>query len=454
MPTALDYAHTHADDFRHQLHELLRIPSISTDPAYTSEVRRCADWLAAHLRGLGMTAEVIPTNRHPLVYAEWMGAGDDAKTVLIYGHYDVQPADKDEGWDSHPFEPEERDGKIYARGAEDNKGQLWMHVKAVESLFHADHPPTFNLKFIIEGEEESGGESIAKYVAENPEKLQADVCLISDTHMLSAEQPSIIYALRGILATEMTVTGPDHDLHSGSFGGLIHNPLQVVAEIVSKLHNEDGSVAVPGFYDDVIVMSDEERAELAKTPWSEADVAKETGAPQTWGEAGYTPRERAGARPTLEINGLGGGYAGTGFKTVLPSTGMAKISCRLVANQEPDHIFELIKSYVAQITPPTVTVSWKKFGSGYAGLVDIHAPEMQAAVSAYEKVFGVKPLFLREGGSIPIVADLQRHVGMPVILMGFGLPTDNIHGPNEHFRIDLFHRGIDTILNFYEIYGG
>ncbi|MEQ8676243.1 MAG: dipeptidase [Aggregatilineales bacterium] len=454
MPTPHEYAHEHAERFRQELHDLLRIPSISTDPAYRSEVRRCADWLAAHLRGLGMTAETIPTNRHPLVYAEWMGAGADAKTVLTYGHYDVQPADVDEGWHSDPFEPEERDGNIYARGAEDNKGQLWLQIKAVESLFHGDQPPACNLKFIIEGEEESGGESIAKYVAENPEKLKADVCLISDTGILAFDKPSIIYALRGMVATELTVTGPDHDLHSGSFGGVVHNPLQVVAEIVSKLHNADGSVAVPGFYDDVVMMSDAERAELAKTSWTEAEVATETGVPQTWGEVGFSPRERAGGRPTLEINGIGGGYAGIGFKTVIPSSALVKISCRLVANQDPDRIYDLLKAYVAQITPPTVTVEWKKFGGGHGALVDIHAPEMQAAVRAYENVWGVKPVFLREGGSIPVVADLQRHVGMPVLLIGFGLPTDNIHGPNEHFNIELFHRGVDTILHFYEIYAG
>lgn len=454
MTTPHEYARAQADAFRAQLHELIRIPSVSADPAYAPHMQRAASWLADHLNGIGLSAEVIPAQGHPLVYAEWLKAGPDARTLLIYGHYDVQPAALEDGWDSDPFEPVEKNGAIYARGADDNKGQFFAHVKAVESILAARGALPLNIKIILEGEEESGGESIARYVAESGARLAADVCVISDSSILTPDQPSIVYALRGIAAMELRVTGPSHDLHSGSYGGSVHNPLQALTEIVAALHDADGRVTVPGFYDDVLALSDQERAELAKIPWTEADWQAQTGAPQSWGEAGYSLRERTGARPTLEVNGLGGGYAGQGFKTVLPASGIAKISCRLVANQDPYRIYERIRDYIASITPPTVRSELIYLSGGHGAQVDINDPAMQAAVMAYEKIWGARPVFMREGGSLPIVAEFQRHLNVPVILMGFGLDSDGIHGPNEHFPVALFHKGVDTAIHFYYALAG
>lgn len=450
MKAALTYAQEHADDFRSQLHDLLRIPSISTDPAFRDQTRQAAEWLAEDLRDMGLTAELIDpeqTGRHPLVYAEWMGAGDDAPTVLVYGHYDVQPAVRADGWDSEPFEPVEREGKIYARGASDDKGQMFIHVKAVESILRTEGTLPVNVKFLIEGEEESGGEYIAHYIPAHPEKLAADVCVISDTSMATIEQPSIVSSLRGVLAMELHVTGTGSDLHSGMYGGTVHNPLQALAEIVAKLHDETtGKVAVPGFYEDVVELSDEVRATIQE--WTEDDWRENTGAAQPWGETGYTLKERIGIRPTLEINGMAGGYYGDGFKTVLPANAMAKISCRLVANQDPDRIVQQIQAYLATITPPTVTSELIIFEGKPAAMVDIHAPAMQAAVRAYERGWGTAPNFEREGGSIPVVSIIQSELDAPVIMMGFGLHSDGLHGPNEHFTIEMFHRGIDTMIHF------
>ena len=314
MTTPIDYATQQASVFRDELKDLLRIPSVSTDMSYADEVKRAAQWLASNLEDMGLTAELIETDIHPLVYAEWMGAGADAKTVLVYGHFDVQPAAMEDGWDSDPFEPIERDGKIYCRGASDDKGQLFIHVKAVESYLKSVGELPVNVKFILEGEEESGGESIAAFVREHPEKLQADVCVISDGGMQQIEEPAIVYSVRGIIATELIVTASETDLHSGAYGGTVHNPLQALCEIIAQLHAPDSSVAVPGFYDAVVPLSEEERTQLNRNEWTEETWLAETGAPKPWGEAAYTLLERRGARPTLEINGLGGGYVGEGVQ--------------------------------------------------------------------------------------------------------------------------------------------
>jgi acetylornithine deacetylase/succinyl-diaminopimelate desuccinylase-like protein len=369
--------------------------------------------------------------------------------VLVYGHYDVQPAVKEDGWDSDPFEPVERGGFIYARGSSDDKGQMLAQVKAIESLLASGGAPV-NIKVLIEGEEEIGSMHLGDVVRANKDRLKADLCVISDGGMQSIDCPSITYSLRGLLAMELEVTGPSHDLHSGQYGGTVHNPAQAVAEIVAKLHNPDGSVAVPGFYDDVFVLGADERAELAKSAPTEADWRKATGAPQPWGEPGYAIHERTGARPTLEINGIGGGFQEAGFKTVLPAKAMAKISCRLVANQQSHKIFEQIKKYLATITPPTVKVELHKHSAGEPANVDLKTPALQAAVGAYEKGWGKRPVFTREGGSIGIVADFQHELGLPVILMGYGLDDDGAHGPNEHYSIEMFHRGIDTAIYFHE----
>ena len=449
MTTAQQYALKHANRFRSELHELLRIPSVSTDKDYAAECKKAAEWTANQLASIGLSAEVIPTGRHPLVYAEWMGAGPDKPTVLIYGHYDVQPASKEDGWDTEPFEPVERDGKIWGRGTTDDKGQFFAHVKAVESLLQAEGKLPVNVKFIIEGEEESGGESIAKFVHDHPDRLAADVCVISDGSMANKGIPVIVYALRGITAFEVTVYGPKQDLHSGMFGGTVHNPAQALAEIISKLHKEDGTVAVPGFYDDVRILGDNERTELEKVPYTRQAWEADTGAPEPWGESDYTIQERIGARPTLEINGMASGYWGNGVKAIVPEKAWAKISCRLVADQDPATISKLCQDYIMAIAPTTVRVEIKQFAVGTSSpQVDIDTPMMQAAIRAYEKGWGAAPVFKREGGSLPIVGDFQKVLQIPVILMGFGLNTDGLHGPNEHMHIDMFHKGIDTSIVF------
>lgn len=446
---AYEYARQHAEEFRHQLYDLLRIPSISTDMNFAAEMPRAADWLVNHLRGIGLTAERIDTARHPMVYAEWLGAGD-APTVLIYGHYDVQPAVKEDGWDTEPFEPVEREGKIYARGATDDKGQFFAHIKAVESLLRADGKLPVNVKFIIEGEEEAGSGSIKQFVHEQPDKLRADVCVISDGSMANLDEPVIVNALRGGMVFELHITGPSQDLHSGMFGGTVHNPALALAEMLSKMHLPDGRVAVPGFYDDVRTLSDEERALMAQIEWTEDQWRSITGAPQPWGESDYTLLERVGARPTLEITGMTSGYVGNGFKSIVPGKAIAKISCRLVPNQDPARVFEVVREYIKRITPPTVT-SEVTLGRGFpASEVDIQHPAMQVAVRAYERGWGARPVFKREGGSIPIVGDFQQVLGLPVVLMGFGLDSDGLHGPNEHYSIAMFERGIATSIAFLE----
>lgn len=450
MDTALTYARDNADEFRQQLRDLLRIPSVSTVPESAGAVREAADWLADNMQRAGFeNVAVMPTAGHPVVYGDWLHAGDDAPTVLVYGHYDVQPAVKADGWDQDPFEPVERDGKLYARGSTDDKGQMFIHVKAVEALLHTEGKLPVNVKLMVEGEEEIGSPNLNDFLVEHREKLAADVCVISDTSILAEDQPSIIYALRGLVALEVEVQGPANDLHSGIFGGTVHNPLQALSEIIAKLHDDNGTITVPGFYDSVVPLTDQEREELKKTDSTPEQWARLTGTSRVWGESEYTIRERVGARPTLEINGMIGGFTGEGIKTVLPAKATAKITCRLVADQDPAHIFELLRDYIQDIAPPTVTVDVRQLkGSGHAALVDINTPAMQAAIAAYEKGWGKAPVFVREGGSIPIVANFQQELDAPVILMGFGLNSDGAHGPNEHFTISMFHKGIDTVIHF------
>lgn len=451
MSEAHPFVDAHFEQFRAQLLDLLRIPSISTDPANAGDVRRAAEWLLADMQRIGLTrAEIMPTAGHPIVYGEWLGAGENAQTVLIYGHYDVQPAVKSDGWHNEPFEPVERDGFIYARGSSDDKGQVFAHLKALEALLGEGGKPPVNLKFLIEGEEEIGSTHLADFITAHHDLLKADVCVISDTGMPTPDQPSLIYSLRGIVTMEVMVTGPSQDLHSGSYGGAVHNPLQALIEMLAQLHNPDGSIAVPGFYDDVLPLSEEERVALRQSAVAEADWVKVTGVPQPWGEADYAIHERTGGRPTLEINGMAGGYFETGFKAVLPAKAWAKISCRIVANQNPEKILSLVDDYILKITPPTVRVEITNHEGCGPGFVDIQDPIMGAAIEAYEQGWGKKPIFSREGGSIPVVSDFQRELGIPVILMGFGLNDDGAHGPNEHFSVEMFRKGIHTAIYFYE----
>lgn len=445
------YSREHADRFRKELHDLLKIPSLSGDPAHAGDVRRAADWLADHLRELNLAnVEVMPTDGHPVVYGEWLGAGPDSPTALVYGHYDVVPASVEDGWDTEPFEPVEKDGKIYARGATDDKGQLFIHIKALESYLRTGDGPPVNMKFLLEGEEEVSSPNLRPFLEANLDLLQADVCIISDSSMPTIDEPSILHSLRGMTYVEIEVEGPHDDLHSGFYGGAVHNPALALVEILSKLHNPDHSIAVPGFYDDVVPLTDVERAEIAKTAISDEQLTDATGIPAIWGEADYTIKERVTARPTLEINGIGSGWTGPGPKTIIPAKAMAKVSCRLVGNQDPQKIYEQIKSYVESITPDTVQVSVNLVTTGEPALIDFTIPEMQAAARAYERGWGAIPAFTRGGGSIPVVADFSNMMNMPVVMMGYGLDTDGLHGTNEHFTIEMFHRGIETAIVYLD----
>ncbi|MCU0476720.1 MAG: dipeptidase [Anaerolineae bacterium] len=455
MTSPIEYARANAERFRQDLHALLRIPSVSATPELAGEVRRAGQWLVDEMTRIGFpSVELVETAGHPIVYGEWLTAGADAPTILLYGHYDVQPADRvKDNWDSEPFEPIEKDGKIIARGSTDDKGPVVAHLKAIESIIQTTGALPVNLKVIFEGEEEVSSLHLGAFVSANLDRLKADACLISDTSIYAPDIPSIVYSLRGLVYMELHVQGPKDDLHSGVYGGTVHNPAQALAEIITQLHNPDGSVAVSGFYDEVQPLSDEERAALAKVPWRKADWAMGTGLELPWGEAQYSLRERVGARPTLEINGMASGFYGEGAKTVLPAKAMAKISCRLVADQDPRRIYERVRDFVASITPATVKSEVRLLHTGDAALVDRHSQPVQAAVQAYKAGWGgAEPVFVREGGSIPIVANFQRDLGIPVVLMGFGLDTDGAHGPNEHFHVERYHKGIETIIHFYSAY--
>ena len=445
------YAREHGERFRQELHEMLRIPSLSADPAHAGDVRRMAEWLADHFNSLGLDkVAVMETAGHPVVYGEWTGAGPDKPTVLVYGHYDVVPALMEDGWHTDPFAPVEKDGKIYARGATDDKGQLYIHVKALESyLKTAGHAPV-NVKMLIEGEEEVSSPNLVPFLKEHLELLRADVCVISDSSMRSIDEPAILHSLRGMTYAEIEVHGPSDDLHSGLWGGAVHNPALALVEILGKLYNPDNTIAIPGFYDDVVPLTPEEREMIAKTDLTEAQYKQSTGVPAIWGDASYNIRERISARPTLDINGLWSGWSGPGPKTIVPARAGCKISSRLVGNQDAHKIFDLLKSYVESITPPTVTVDVRLLTTGKAALFPFDIPEMQAAARAYEKGWGAKPIFTRGGGSIPVVAEIADLMDIPVVMMGYGLDDDGLHSPNERFSIEMFHRGIETAIVYLE----
>ena len=448
-----EYVDAHQDHFLEQLKELLRIPSISTLSEHKPDIRRAAEWLKTHFESIGMTrAEIFETPGNPMVYAEWIGK-PNAPTVLVYGHYDVQPADDAGGlWLTDPFVPEVRDGKLYARGATDDKGQTFVQIKAAQALIISGHMPV-NIKFIIEGEEESGSNQVHHFVTKHADMLKADVVLVSDSGMPSLQQPTIVTGLRGMLYTEIEVQGPVQDLHSGMYGGVVHNPAQALAEILAALHDSQGHITVPGFYDRVRVLTDEEREEFNKMPLTPERLQRETGVARSWGEPEYALHERIGLRPTLEINGLVGGWIGEGAKTVLPAKAMAKVSCRLVPDQQPEEILALLREYVAALTPDTVKSTVRLLHHGMWAVVDTDSPYMAAAVRAYEFGFGARPVFVREGGSIPVVGTFQKELNAPVIMMGFGLQDDNLHGPNEKFSLQCFEQGMKTAIHFYKDIG-
>jgi acetylornithine deacetylase/succinyl-diaminopimelate desuccinylase-like protein len=436
-----------------ELIDFLRIPSISTQPERAAETAAAAQWLADKMKQAGLeNVEIIPTPHHPLVYADWLHAGD-APTVLIYGHYDVQPAEPLELWESPPFEPTVRDDYLYARGSSDDKGQVYIHVKAVEAILKSNGRLPVNVKFIVEGEEEIGGESLSHFIPQNKAKLAADIALVSDTAMVSAQQPAIVYGLRGLCYAFIDITGPKRDLHSGSFGGGINNPLNVLAHIIARLKDEDGRILIPGFYDRVRPLTEQERDILAQFPLDETAWLAETGAPEPWGDPDYTLVERLGARPTLDVHGIIGGYTGAGAKTVLPSKVHAKVSMRLVPDQDHEEIGRLLKAYIAELAPPSVHVEVTVGHGAPASITDFNIPAMQAAAQAYATAFGQEPVFMREGGSIPVVSSFQGDLGVETVLMGFGLPSDQIHAPNERFYLPNFYRGIETSIHFLQNLG-
>lgn len=448
---ARTFARENGARFLDELLEMLRIPSLSGDPAHAGDVRRMAEWLADHMTSLGLDkVAVMETAGHPVVYGEWMGAGPDAPTVLVYGHYDVVPAVMEDGWSTDPFEPVVKDGIIYARGATDDKGQLFIHVKALESWLKTNGLAPANVKFLIEGEEEVSSPNLLPFIEEHLDLLQADVCVISDSSMATIDEPAITHSLRGMTYLEIEVTGPREDLHSGFFGGAVHNPGNAIADIISSLYNDDNTVAVEGFYDDVVSLSEDEREMVARTDMSEQQLLDATGVPSPWGDQEFTIKERVSARPTLDVNGIWGGYSGPGPKTIIPASAGAKLSSRLVANQDPHKIFELIRAHIERVAPPTVNVDVRLLTVGRAALVPFDLPEMQAAARAYEKGWGHSPIFTRGGGSIPVVADIIDLMKIPVVMMGYGLDTDGLHSPNEHYRIEMFERGIETAIVYLE----
>jgi len=449
---AIAWAESQRQVHLEQLKTLLSIPSVSTQVEHTSDIVRTANWLADHMRAIGLNeVSVQPTDRHPVVYGEWV-QDSDAPTVLIYGHYDVQPAEPLALWDTPPFSPTVKNGNIYARGAADDKGQLFIHLKALEALFETAGRPPVNVKLLIEGEEEIGSPSLDKFVVDHQDMLSADISIISDSHILDVDKPALLYGLRGMCYMEIELQGPKQDLHSGSFGGAIHNPAQVLCQIVSALKDDQGRITIPGFYDRVLPLSDAERTALASVPFSEAQFRQEAGVRKTWGEAGYTVREQISARPTLDVNGLVSGYTGEGGKTIIPAWARAKVSMRLVADQDPEEIQQLFTQHVESLTPDTVELTLHNWGLAKPALIDRDIPEMQAAARAYERGFDAQPVFIREGGSIPVVTLLKETLGLDTILMGFGLPDDNIHGPNEKLHLENFYRGIETVIYFLDEY--
>jgi len=448
----LDRIEQHKLQYLDELKDFLRIPSISTDPEYREHVLEAATFLEQRMKDAGLETEQIDAGGYPLVYGEWTGAGPDAPTVLFYGHYDVQPPDPLELWRNPPFEPTEEDGFLVARGSTDDKGQCYTHVKAVAAMLAERGALPVNVKFIVEGEEESGGTAIERFVREDGgERLAADCVVISDTSMYDEGQPSLIYGLKGLAYMEIKITGPAMDLHSGTFGGSVTNPLNALGTIISRLWDADtGKVLIPGFYDAVRPIENWERKEFAALPFSEQDYADSLGVAETHGEEGYTTRERAWARPTCDVNGIYGGYQGKGAKTVIPSWGGAKISMRLVPDQDPADIAKKFTAFVKEVAPPGVTVEVQDLHGAQPTLLETEGPAVEAAKEALAEIWGAEPVFVREGGSIPIVSTFDDVLGVPVLMLGFGLPDDGLHSPNEKFKIDNFYGGIRSVALFLD----
>ncbi len=452
MQDIIDFIQNNQDAYINELKDFLSIPSISTLPENKDDINRCAEFVASKLRSAGMSrVEIFKTEGHPLVYGEWLGA-PGKPTVLIYGHYDVQPVDPIELWESQPFEPTVRDGKIFARGATDDKGQVFMHIKSVEAFFKTEGSLPLNIKFIIEGEEEIGSESLESFINNNQELLKCDSVMISDTALFDAGIPTLTYGLRGLSYMEVEVIGPKRDLHSGTFGGGVGNPINILAEIIAKLHDKNGRITIPHFYDDVLKLTTKERANFKKLKFSEKKFAAEAGVRQLQGEKGFTTLERIWIRPTLDCNGIIGGFTGKGAKTVIATSATAKISMRLVPNQDPYKIAKLFTKYIKQIAPKSVKVEVRNLHGAYPVLTPLDNPATIAAAVSMEKAFGKKIVYMREGGSVPIVTSFSKVLKAPVVLMGLGLNSENLHSPNEHFDLNHFRLGIISSAYFIKEY--
>jgi acetylornithine deacetylase/succinyl-diaminopimelate desuccinylase-like protein len=452
--SAVAYARKNYPRFLDELKALLRIPSISTLPENKGDCRRAAEVLMAELKRIGMEhARLIETEGHPLVYADWLHAAGKP-TALFYGHYDVQPVDPLDEWLSPPFEPTERDGNLYARGSADDKGQVWAQVKALESLMAANGKLPLNVRVLLEGDEEVGGEGIASYVAQKPPDLKADFALISDTELFAPGLPTLCVGLRGMIYTELEVRGARTDLHSGMYGGAAPNPFVALAQMIAKLKDENGHILIPGFYDDIIPPSPEELKAWRSMPFDEEHYRKtEVGSRSLVGEAGYSVLERTWARPTLDVHGIPGGFIGAGAKTVIPAKAVAKVSMRLVPGMTTTKAFALYKSFVEKIVPAGVDVEVRLISAGEPSLIPVDNPYIRAATRALHEVWGKDTVFIRSGGSIPIVGDFDRNLGAPSVMMGFGLPDDNIHAPNEKFHLKNFELGIESLIRFLEEVG-
>jgi acetylornithine deacetylase/succinyl-diaminopimelate desuccinylase-like protein len=453
MDKIFDFINVNRDHYVEQLKTYLAIPSISALPAHADDVRRCAEWSVAELSRIGMhNARLVETPGHPVVYAEWLGA-EGAPTILFYGHYDVQPVDPVELWTSPPFEATVRDGELFARGAVDDKGQVFMHMKAIEAHLSQTGRLPVNIKVILEGEEEVGSANLDDFIKANKDLLKADVVVISDSPMFDRDVPSICYGLRGLAYFQIDVRGTKSDLHSGSFGGAVVNPAMALATALAGMKDKSGRVRIPGFYDDVVPLREEERQEFAKLPFNEKRYRMDLGAPKLFGESGYTTLERVWARPTFEVNGLLSGFTGDGAKTVIPAVAMAKVSMRLVPNQQPEKIAELFEAYLKQVMSKSVSFELTRMHGGKPWMTSFDNQYVQAAGRAIERGFGKAPVFNREGGSIPVVATFQEELGLPCVLFGVGLPDENAHAPDEKIDLGNFHNGVIASAALYDEIG-
>ena len=449
MIPVLDFIHTNRDRYVSELKQYLAIPSISALPAHAADVRRCAEWTAEEMKRVGLeNVRLIDTPGNPVVYGDWLHA-PGAPTILFYGHYDVQPVDPVDLWTTPPFEATVRDGEIYARGAADDKGQVFMHFKAIEAHLKNGGTLPVNIKLIIEGEEEVGSVNLDNFIRAHKGPLAADVVVISDSAMFDRGVPSICYSLRGLVYFQIDLRGTKSDLHSGVFGGAVVNPNMALAQILAQMKDRGGRIKIPGFYDDVRQLSDEERNAWKKLPFNEKKYRKDLGAPKLFGESGYTTLERVWGRPTFEVNGLLGGFTGEGAKTVIPAVAMAKVSMRLVPDQDPDKIAKLFDEYVRKVAPKSVELKVTRLHGGKPWLTEYDNKYVQAAARAIEQGFGRPPVFCREGGSIPVVSTFQEELGLPSVLFGVGLPDENAHAPNEKLDLDNFHHGIVAAAILY-----